>query len=139
MMISRAPDVDVGRMEAEQAKIPCGAVAFRARLTGVGELRRPGSRRRGLPHETLVEIVRQLRRKRAAWSELRHQRRQQGLVAWNPLQHGVGEDNVEGPLPAPFANIRDLEGDVRKPLARRSYHVGRAVHADNMRSRVALA
>ncbi len=60
-------------------------------------------------------------------------------MARDPLQHGVGEDNVEGPLPAPFPNIRDLEGDVREPLARRSYHVGRAVDADDMRSRVALA
>ena len=60
-------------------------------------------------------------------------------MARNPLQHGVREDNVESPLPAPFPNIRDLEGDVREPLTRRSYHVGRAIHADDMSARVALA
>ena len=62
MMISGAPDVDMGRMEAEQAKRPCGAVTLRARLTGVRELRCPRSGRPGLTHETmrgLVEIVQQ--------------------------------------------------------------------------------
>ena len=40
-----------------------------------------------------------------------HKTRQQLLVIRQPLQHGIGKDEVVSALPAPGADIGDFEGD----------------------------
>ena len=141
MKVSRAPDVDMRRMGAQQAEIPVRKMPLGSRRCRVLELRRPRPVACDLAHEPmrrLIEIVRHLRGERSARLELGDERRKQRLVIRNPLQHGISEDHVE--------RLFRAIGECRRPRKRcredacappRSCRGG--IEADDARLRVALA
>ena len=105
-------------------------MARRPRLGGAGELPGPGSVRRRRAHQDvhrLVEVVGHLHRQRPARRELRQEPRQERGMVGQPLQHRVGEDEVEGPGRLPGGDVGHLEAHVRQALAGGGDHVGGAV------------
>ena len=60
-----------------------------------------------------------------------------GMVG-DPLQHGVGEQEIDARLRAPMREIRFEEAAAGKPLARLAQHVGRGIEADHFGLRIAL-
>ena len=102
-------------------------------------LSRKGSSTRYVVHQAvrrLVGIVRHLHGETASRPEFAHQARHLLAVVGDPLEDGVGKNEVDGTA-GPLREIAALETPVRQAAPRGGQHILRRIEAEDVRLRVA--
>ncbi|MET3783228.1 methyl-accepting chemotaxis protein [Methylobacterium radiotolerans] len=137
VMIGGAPDIDLGGRRRQQIVVRRG-LQHPPEAAGHGRVadrRRPGAGRRHRAHQAvggLGEVVGHLHGQHAARGEEAEQPRQQGRVVRQPLQHGVGVDQVRRPLGCPGRGVGQREGEAGQPGAGALQHGRRGVEPDHL-------
>ncbi|MNI74119.1 hypothetical protein D3C73_1301840 [compost metagenome] len=127
VVIGGVPDVDAAAMGLEHGVVVTCSGHLGTLCAGVAQFADPWAIGGDFAHQAvgrLVEGVGHLDGQAAAWGQACGQRWQQGCVVGQPLQHGVGEDDVEGGAVVPVGDVDGVERDMRQPFAGRFDHVG---------------
>ena len=134
MEVGGAPDIQLARMGAEDVVIGLRAVPLG--MAHLADLCSPGPVGRHLAGQAvcrLLQVVRSLDRQPATGCQLRQQSRVELRVIRQPLQRGVGQDQLRCVLGLPVLDIRQLEGHLGQPLMRCAQHVVTAVDTHHPR------
>src|SRR5690606_294930 len=132
--IGGAPDIQFAGVGTEDVVV--GLHAMPLGMTHLTDLRRPGPVSRYLAGQSVgrfLQIVGRLDRQPATGRQLRQQSRIKPGVIRQPLQRGVGQDQLWRSLSLPGLDIRELETDLRQARTRRTQHVIAAVDTDHLR------
>lgn len=78
-----------------------------------------------------LQVVRGLDRQPATGRQLREQSRIQPSMVRQPLQRGIGQDQLRRVLGLPVLDIHQLKGHLGQPLTRCAQHVCAAVDSDH--------